>query len=43
MAVNKDPIGKQWPPVTYQVGREKITEYAAALGIDEKLVDAVLA
>jgi acyl dehydratase len=34
MPVNKDAIGKQWPPVTYQVGREKIREYANAVGAD---------
>jgi len=33
MAVNEDAIGKSYPPVTYQVGREKIREYALALGI----------
>ena len=33
MAVNEDAIGKSYPPVTYQVGREKISEYAHALGI----------
>ncbi|HXV53210.1 MAG TPA: MaoC family dehydratase N-terminal domain-containing protein [Solirubrobacterales bacterium] len=33
MAVNEDAIGKSYPPVTYQVGREKIREYAHALGI----------
>ena len=33
MDVNEDAIGKSYPPVTYQVGREKIREYAHALGI----------
>ena len=33
MAVNEDAIGKSYPPVTYEVGREKIREYAHALGI----------
>ena len=28
MPVNKDAVGKQWPPVTYEVGLEKIREYA---------------
>jgi acyl dehydratase len=34
MAIKTDAIGKEWPAVTYQVGREKIKEYARALGID---------
>ncbi len=34
MAIKTDAIGKEWPPVTYQVGREKIKEYANALGIE---------
>jgi acyl dehydratase len=32
MAVNIDAVGKQWPPVTYEVGVEKIREYARAVG-----------
>lgn len=32
MAVNEDAIGKQWPNVEYEVGREKIREYANAVG-----------
>ena len=32
MTVNKDAVGKQWPPVTYEVGLEKIREYARAVG-----------
>ena len=32
MALNTDTIGKRYPPVTYAVGREKIREYAAAVG-----------
>ena len=32
MAVNVDAVGKQWPPVTYEVGVEKIREYARAVG-----------
>src|SRR5215210_8815925 len=32
VAVNKDAVGKQWPPVTYEVGLEKIREYARAVG-----------
>ena len=34
MALKKDAVGKEWPATTYQVGREKIKEYANALGID---------
>jgi acyl dehydratase len=32
MAVNTDAIGRTYEPVTYAVGREKIREYAAAVG-----------
>jgi acyl dehydratase len=32
MAVNKEAIGKEWPAVEYEVGREKIREYANAVG-----------
>ena len=31
MAVNEDLIGKQWPAVEYEVGLEKIREYANAV------------
>ena len=34
MALKTDAVGKEWAPTTYQVGREKIKEYASALGID---------
>ena len=34
MAIKTDAIGKVWPGATYQVGREKIKEYARALGIE---------
>lgn len=34
MAIKTDAVGKEWPGSTYQVGREKIKEYATALGID---------
>ena len=34
MALKTDAIGKEWPGTTYQVGREKIKEYATALGLD---------
>jgi acyl dehydratase len=32
MPVKTDAIGRQYPAVTYQVGREKIREYATAIG-----------
>ncbi len=32
MAVNLEAIGKTYPPSAYAVGREKIREYAAAVG-----------
>jgi acyl dehydratase len=32
MSVNAAVIGKAYPPATYAVGREKIREYAAAVG-----------
>src|SRR4051794_10818218 len=32
MPVRTEAIGKQLPPVTYAVGREKIREYARAVG-----------
>lgn len=32
MPVNTRAIGKQYPPVEYAVGREKIREYARAVG-----------
>ncbi len=34
MSVKTEAIGKQWPGSTYQVSREKIKEYANALGIE---------
>src|SRR4051794_29643011 len=32
MPVNAEAIGKEWPAVDYEVGREKIREYANAVG-----------
>jgi acyl dehydratase len=32
MAVNESAVGKEFPPDMYAVGREKIREYAAAVG-----------
>jgi acyl dehydratase len=34
MAVNTQAIGKTYEPATYTVGREKIAEYAHAIGAD---------
>ncbi|MCW2987304.1 MAG: MaoC family dehydratase [Solirubrobacterales bacterium] len=34
MPIKTDAIGKEWPGATYQVGREKIREYANAMGIE---------
>jgi acyl dehydratase len=32
MPISKDAVGKQWPPVVYQAGREKIREFANVIG-----------
>jgi len=32
MSASTDAIGKRYPPLTYAVGREKIREYARAVG-----------
>src|SRR3954463_7923644 len=32
MALKTDAVGKTWGPTVYAVGREKIREYAAAVG-----------
>ena len=32
MALNVELVGKQYPPQAYEVGREKIREFAAAVG-----------
>ncbi len=34
MALKTEAVGKEWPATTYQVGREKIKEYASVLGIE---------
>ena len=34
MAVNQSAIGKSFPPFEYEVGKEKIAEYARAVGED---------
>jgi acyl dehydratase len=41
MAVNTAAIGKTYPAVTYAVGREKIREYAAAVGETDPLYHEV--
>ncbi len=37
MAVNTDVIGKTYPPADYAVGREKVREYARAVGESDPL------
>jgi acyl dehydratase len=37
MTLKIDAVGKEWPGITYQVGREKIKEYANALGLDNQV------
>lgn len=37
MAVSTAAVGKTYPPVTYAVGREKIREYARAVGETDPL------
>ena len=37
MAVNQAAIGKQFPPFEYEVGKEKIGEYARAVGEDNQV------
>ena len=34
MALSTKAVGKSWAPVSYEVGREKIREYAQVLGFD---------
>ncbi len=34
MAIKAEAVGKEWPATTYEVGKEKIGEYAKVLGID---------
>lgn len=34
MPLKTDAIGKQWPSAEYQVGREKIKEFASAIGAE---------
>jgi acyl dehydratase len=37
MPVKTDAIGKEYPPAVYAVGREKVREYAAAVGETDPL------
>ena len=37
MPVNSEAIGKTYPPFEYEVGREKIGEYARAVGEDNPI------
>ena len=34
MSLKTDAIGKEWPATTYEVGKEKIREYATVVGLD---------
>jgi len=34
MAIRTDAAGKEWPATTYEIGKEKIGEYARVLGIE---------
>jgi acyl dehydratase len=34
MALKTDAVGKEWPATTYEIGREKIREYATVLGLE---------
>ncbi len=46
MALSTDAVGKTYPPLTYAVGREKVREYALAVGESDALhldVDAARA
>jgi acyl dehydratase len=34
MAIKTDAVGKEWPATSYEVGKEKIREYATVIGLD---------
>ena len=34
MALKTEAVGKEWPATSYEVGREKIREYATVIGIE---------
>jgi len=36
MAVKTDAIGREWPATTYEVGLEKVREFANAVGADNQ-------
>jgi acyl dehydratase len=37
LALNPDAVGKTYPPVAYAVGREKVREFASAVGEDGRV------
>jgi acyl dehydratase len=37
LALNTDAVGKSYPPVAYVVGREKVREFASAVGEEDEL------
>jgi acyl dehydratase len=37
MAINDQAVGKSWPAHEYEVGREKIREYAHVIGFDNPI------
>ena len=37
MPLNKEAVGKQWPPVTYQASRAKIAEYGNTIGVENPI------
>lgn len=42
MAIDQKYIGKKYPPITYEVGREKLKEFVTAIKADEnKFIDVV--
>ena len=34
MPIKTDAVGKEWPATTYEVGKEKIREYATVIGFE---------
>jgi acyl dehydratase len=34
MALKTEAVGKEWPATSYEIGREKIREYATVVGLD---------
>jgi len=37
MPLNRALVGKEYPPTAYEVGREKLREFAAAVGADDPI------